>query len=59
MTSVRVVYLRHTKKHKSLNSTFVPFVLFAAKNFYILIVPQAIRPPEFPDGSVFMSSAFS
>ena len=25
----------------------------------IVIVPQAIRPPEFPDGSVFISSAFS
>ena len=26
---------------------------------YFEITPQAMRAPEFPDGSVFMSSAFS
>ena len=57
---MRIVYqpCRRTKKHKSLNQTFVLRVPFGGEN-YIVIVPQAIRPPEFPDGSVFMSSAFS
>jgi hypothetical protein len=47
-----------TKKHKRL---FPDICAFCASLWlsYIVIVPQAIRAPEFPDGSVFMSSAFS
>lgn len=30
-----------------------------SENVYFLITPQAIRSPEFPEGSVFMSSAWA
>src|SRR6185503_4861595 len=49
-----------TQKAQSSKKRLCAFCAFSwLKQNYIEIVPQAIRAPEFPDGSVVMSSAFS
>jgi hypothetical protein len=39
------------------NTPALPLVLFGSA--YLLITPQAMRSPELPDGSVFISSALA